>query len=334
VKDGADDQNRTGDLVLTKDALCQLSYIGPPTQLAGFADSLLRRAGSGHRFCNAIRWRDTSRPAVARALDCSRGRRLERETGIEPATNSLEGCDSTTELLPPSCTHSAPHYGEAGPPSCTHFAPHYGEAGPSSFTHFGPPSRLAPFARSGEAACNARALFLTLKTSRRPLSLPTVARARFFGERRWVAREGLEPSKPLGRQIYSLLRLTASLPRQESVFWNPCVRRVLCCLLLSVFLAYRFEFDCASRPRFGAGEGIRTPDLLITNQLLYRPELRQPKQKWNYSTSCATGTIPTVSTVGGSSAGKWPRWVGVYERLRWRTTSKSAIPAATDTFRL
>src|SRR5206468_9788991 len=25
---GADDQNRTGDLVLTKDALCQLSYIG------------------------------------------------------------------------------------------------------------------------------------------------------------------------------------------------------------------------------------------------------------------------------------------------------------------
>src|SRR5258706_10615389 len=50
----------------------------------------------------------------------------------------------------------------------------------------------------------------------------------------------------------------------------------------------------------GAGEGIRTPDLLITNQLLYRPELRQPKQKWNYSTSYATGTIPTVSTVGVS----------------------------------
>ena len=26
--------------------------------------------------------------------------KLERETGLEPATNSLEGCDSTTELLP------------------------------------------------------------------------------------------------------------------------------------------------------------------------------------------------------------------------------------------
>jgi hypothetical protein len=37
-------------------------------------------------------------------------------------------------------------------------------------------------------------------------------------ERRLVAREGLEPSKPLGRQIYSLLRLTASLPRR-----CPCV---------------------------------------------------------------------------------------------------------------
>src|SRR6202030_1390796 len=33
----------------------------------------------------------------------------------------------------------------------------------------------------------------------------------------------------------------------------------------------RFQFD-------GAGEGIRTPDLLITNQLLYRPELRQHKR--------------------------------------------------------
>ena len=26
--------------------------------------------------------------------------KMERETGIEPATNSLEGCDSTIELLP------------------------------------------------------------------------------------------------------------------------------------------------------------------------------------------------------------------------------------------
>ena len=37
----------------------------------------------------------------SRADVSKRERRLERETGIEPATNSLEGCDSTTELLPP-----------------------------------------------------------------------------------------------------------------------------------------------------------------------------------------------------------------------------------------
>jgi hypothetical protein len=43
--------------------------------------------------------------------------------------------------------------------------------------------------------------------------LPAEARRR-SRERRLVAREGFEPSKALGRQIYSLLRLTASLPRR------------------------------------------------------------------------------------------------------------------------
>src|SRR4029079_1739588 len=47
-------------------------------------------------------------------------------------------------------------------------------------------------------------LWLSLRSSRR--------------ERRMVAREGLEPSKAQGRQIYSLLRLTASLPRR-CVVW-------------------------------------------------------------------------------------------------------------------
>ena len=36
---------------------------------------------------------------------------MERETGIEPATNSLEGCDSTIELLPLTI-----HYCNAGHP--------------------------------------------------------------------------------------------------------------------------------------------------------------------------------------------------------------------------
>ena len=43
-----------------------------------------------------------------RPIQRTAGECLERETGIEPATNSLEGCDSTTELLPPenSCQGS------------------------------------------------------------------------------------------------------------------------------------------------------------------------------------------------------------------------------------
>ena len=69
---GADDQDRTGDLVLTKDVLCQLSYIGPHLR-----SLVAERAERAEQV-------------------------VERETGIEPATNSLEGCDSTTELLPPS----------------------------------------------------------------------------------------------------------------------------------------------------------------------------------------------------------------------------------------
>ena len=81
---GADDQDRTGDLVLTKDALCQLSYIGHVSSLFGATT-----------FC---RWLS----ACAAEARLTLRRILERETGIEPATNSLEGCDSTTELLPPS----------------------------------------------------------------------------------------------------------------------------------------------------------------------------------------------------------------------------------------
>ena len=58
---GAGNEDRTRDLKITNLALYQLSYPGP---------------GSSKEI-------------------------MERETGIEPATNSLEGCDSTTELLPP-----------------------------------------------------------------------------------------------------------------------------------------------------------------------------------------------------------------------------------------
>jgi hypothetical protein len=88
---GADVQDRTGDLVLTKDALCQLSYIGQLNADGGWRSAVRRWPESGHRAV----------PIEIRSPH-SKNRNLERETGIEPATNSLEGCDSTTELLPPT----------------------------------------------------------------------------------------------------------------------------------------------------------------------------------------------------------------------------------------
>jgi hypothetical protein len=64
--------------------------------------------------------RSASRVASPRRLPPASGAaasRVERETGIEPATNSLEGCDSTTELLPPSRGPlRCPRFGAAGPP--------------------------------------------------------------------------------------------------------------------------------------------------------------------------------------------------------------------------
>ena len=66
-RSGAHDQIRTGDLVLTKDALCRLSYVG------------------------------VVRLVADRAPDCSSRRRVvERATGFEPATSSLEGWSSTS----------------------------------------------------------------------------------------------------------------------------------------------------------------------------------------------------------------------------------------------
>jgi hypothetical protein len=212
-------------------------------------------------------------------------RSLERETGIEPATNSLEGCDSTTELLPHSaarCLTASPLRRRVSLPYC-----------------------LAALARQANHS---------LPTMPSPLrSLPTEARARDpIRERRWVAREGLEPSKPLGRQIYSLLRLTASLPRQ------------LCVLNAD------FERSPRDAPADGAGEGIRTPDLLITNQLLYQPELRQPDQKRNYSTSRARRATPaTCEQVRNPCQLAVP-----FNLRRCRTASNSTTPVATDTFRL
>ena len=123
AKAGADDQNRTGDLVLTKDALCQLSYIGlrrSHVSTRATADKSARSPSACQPSTFALRATVDNLRRRARWLAnrSSRSeRRLERETGIEPATNSLEGCDSTTELLPPSRSHSRLALRRASPPS-------------------------------------------------------------------------------------------------------------------------------------------------------------------------------------------------------------------------
>ncbi len=66
--------------------LYQLSYIGP------FRKSKLEIRNLSNRAHNVV--------CASFEFPFS-SFELERETGIEPATNSLEGCDSTTELLPP-----------------------------------------------------------------------------------------------------------------------------------------------------------------------------------------------------------------------------------------
>ena len=68
--------------------------------------------------------------------------------------------------------------------------------------------------RVGDAACHKRAV--PFDFAQGALSMSKGAAAS-----RVVAREGFEPSKPLGRQIYSLLRLTASLPRRSSPAHTP-----------------------------------------------------------------------------------------------------------------
>ena len=70
---------------------------------------------------------------------------LERETGIEPATNSLEGCDSTTELLPPPLNaHSVRNYG--GHARC-YWAAHPTTAATKPYTSKNSNLNRAPMAR-------------------------------------------------------------------------------------------------------------------------------------------------------------------------------------------
>ena len=106
---------------------------------------------------------------------------MERETGNEPATNSLEGCHSTTELLPPS--------------SLRDFHLRFFEA--SADRSAGKPAvpRLATISPSHSFADPASSAKFADPASSAKVGLPTEARLRGVrGERRLVGREGFEPS--------------------------------------------------------------------------------------------------------------------------------------------
>lgn len=109
---------------------------------------------------------------------------MERETGIEPATNSLEGCDSTTELLPPTRRCRAASAWSARPPcSCA--------------------SRPSPSLAPTQAR-------------QRPSRLTPAVRLRPMGQAKAGGQGRIRTSVALGRQIYSLLRLTAPPPARIS----------------------------------------------------------------------------------------------------------------------
>lgn len=154
---------------------------------------------------------------------------MERETGIEPATNSLEGCDSTTELLPPTRLASfvfpplrrgKPAYASRPLHLLAASARHSRRlhALPASMSAANHPLVDAPFGvhasliRSASASLATRA---SVPTADQPCAgfQPKLARTR---ERAKAGGEGrIRTSEGLSRQIYSLLRLTASLPRRS-----------------------------------------------------------------------------------------------------------------------
>ena len=100
-----------------------------------------------------------------------------------------------------------------------------------------------------------------------------------------VAREGLEPSKPLGRQIYSLLRLTASLPRQLCVVWN----------------ALRFDTYPRRKVRRWSWRRDLNPRPADYKSAALPTELRQPDKSWTIALPVPEAQTPIRSTTSAHS---------------------------------
>src|SRR5882672_7736152 len=126
---------------------------------------------------------------------------LERETGIEPATNSLEGCDSTTELLPPFTFQRRPDTQNTSAKQNSPTPPMSPPAWSSSPDH--PASATPPLPA------------LQTKTSREGNgSLPLTPHK--TKPQQWCTGEDSNLRSSIERQIYSLLPLTTRPPVRNS----------------------------------------------------------------------------------------------------------------------
>jgi hypothetical protein len=154
------------------------------------------------------------------------------------------------------------------------------------------------------------------------------------GERR------IRTSEALRRQIYSLLPLTA---RESPLLGTRTIDAFRPISLASPRESVRgeckkiptgtslfeglprvsdFAHDPPARALLGAGEGIRTPDPLITNQLLYL---------LSYASLCEPVMLAKQTVRCNNNFSKFCH-VGP-RSLRCRTTSNNRTPAATETFR-
>ena len=183
AKAGADDRDRTGDLVLTKDALCQLSYIGSPGAQCPVLSTALQRFPHRAPLPGTVFF---GLPAEAReASDGWSGRR-----GSNPRPTAWKAV--TLPLSYSRLRASRPHQ-------------RYGAQARAARAHAGH-LIIPPLAGSAQARLNSALSRNPAAERHRPASRSSRS------ERRLVGRGGFEPPKPLGRQIYSLLRLTAPQP--------------------------------------------------------------------------------------------------------------------------
>ncbi len=250
---GADDRTRTGDLVLTKDALYLLSYIGPPSRSPASRSSppphipRATPAGEGWSGRRGSNPRPTAWKAVTLPLSYSRLRVHRRPTHSGRAARGAGPTAFDRRRI-----HLAPLLRCRRLPVCSLVAPlalaergvdHDGSrrnAGLSPRTANEATShtdeRRRPSLAGGRCACNPAPMGLDISacqehvlhtrrchpaqmsSPRQPrlvhIAPPVRLRNTRLAGRRLVARGGFEPPKPLGRQIYSLLRLTAPQPRR------------------------------------------------------------------------------------------------------------------------